>query len=70
MLLRVLNLVTGAERYYDRSLGPVGALIAAYAQVEMRDWNAREYETKYGPLVTVCGELFYLADWVCAARTV
>jgi hypothetical protein len=68
MLLHVRNLVTGAERYYDPSLGPVGALAAAYAQVEMKDWNTREYEIKYFPLVRVCGELFYLADWVCGSR--
>lgn len=68
MLLRVLNLATGAERYYDRNLGPVGALVAAYAQVEMKDWNAREYESKYGPMVRVSGEVYCLADWVCGAR--
>ena len=68
MLLRVLNLETGIERYYDRSLGPIGALIAAHAQVDRNDWDAREYERKYAPLIRLCGEVYYLAAWVCEAR--
>ena len=68
MLLRVINLTTGDERYYDGSLGPVGALVAAYAQVEKKDWDNRGYERKYLPLVRPCGDLFYLADWVCRVR--
>ena len=68
MMLRVLNLATGDERYYDSSLGPVGALVAAYAQVDKHDWDTRDYERKYAPLVRPCGDLFYLAQWTCGAR--
>ena len=68
MLLRVHNLVTGDERYYDSSLGPVGALAAAYAQVDQKDWDTRDYERKYFPLVRPCGGQFYLAHWTCGAR--
>ena len=67
MLLRVLNLVTGNERYYDQSLGPRGALAAAYAQIEKQDWDVREYERKYYHLIRPCGDLYYLAEWVCIA---
>lgn len=70
MLLRVVNLVTGDDRYYDSSLGPLGALAAAYAQVENKDWDTRAYERKYFHLVRPCGDLLYLADWVCEARVV
>lgn len=70
MLLHVINRATGDERYYDGSLGPIAAVAAAYAQIEMKDWDRREYERKYFHLVTLCGDLFYLADWVCRARPV
>ncbi|HJZ60020.1 MAG TPA: hypothetical protein VKE74_34070 [Gemmataceae bacterium] len=68
MLLRVINLLTGAERYFDVSLGPVAAVATAYAQSDKKDWNSWEYERKYFPLVRLCGDLFYLEDWVCRSR--
>ena len=68
MLLRVINLTTGDERYCDGSQGPQWALAAVYAQVEKKDWDTQGYEQKYFPLVRLCGEMFYLVDWVCPAR--
>ena len=39
-----------------------------YAQVDQKDWDTRDYERKYFPLVRPCGGQFYLAHWTCGAR--
>ncbi|MCI0703405.1 MAG: hypothetical protein L0241_20185 [Planctomycetia bacterium] len=69
MLLRVVNIVSGDERYFDAIFGPVAALAAVYARTEMKDWDVRDYERKYVPLVQFCGEVFRLGDWVCWAKS-
>lgn len=68
MMLRVINLVTGDERYYDSSLGAVRAVTAAFAQVERNDWDSRGYEDRYFSDVEWSGEMVYLGRWVCFTR--
>jgi hypothetical protein len=68
MLLRVINVLTQAEQYFDPALGVVAAVAAAYARAEMDDWKSWEYEQKFHHLVTVGGDLVCLGDWVCLTR--
>lgn len=46
----VFNLATGKYQAIY-TLNPREAVIAAYAQCTMKDWNTWEYETKYGAMV-------------------
>jgi len=66
--IRVVNLVSGDERYFDATFGPVGALAAAYARTELQVPGTPESARAYGHLVRQCGELFRLGDWVCWAK--
>lgn len=68
MMMRVINLVTGEERYYDDSLGPIWAVAAAFAQVERNDWDSRKYEERYFRQVEWTGEVGSLGRWVCFAK--
>jgi hypothetical protein len=68
MMIRVINLVTGDERYYDDSLGPIWAVAAAFAQVERNDWDCRGYEARYFPHVEWSGEVGSLGGWVCFSQ--
>lgn len=45
------------------SLPPREAVIAAYAQYNLNDYNTWDYENKYGKEVEVGNWFFYCHDW-------
>jgi hypothetical protein len=64
MVLQARNLATlEIVEYVGSSLTPKGAVIAAYAQKEKKDWNTWDYHTKYMHLVHEGKRTFICGNW-------
>lgn len=60
---RVLNLATGEYLYYSSSLHPKEAVIAAYAQDKMKDFNTWNYHKLYVDLVQESCNCYTIGDY-------
>ncbi len=60
---RVFNLSTGQYFHYSPSLHPKEAVIAAYAQSKLQDFNTWDYDAKYGELVKETNLCYVLGDF-------
>ncbi len=63
--MRVLNLRTGDWAECEWSLSPRETVIAAHAQLTMRDWSTWGYEKRYGHLVETGDKTVAVGDWAC-----
>jgi len=63
-MIKVINLSTEVELFFDRDLDAVTAVIAAYAQQELRDYGWESYHRRYASLVKYGNKTIACGDWV------